>query len=73
MTDKIHWLSDSDYAKARTQFSMQVGGVLQTFAMYGMDIYIPGAQAEIVKLAEDFGLRVRGVDHPISLERIRGK
>ena len=64
-------LSDEDYAKAVGQFRLAVGAVLSVFNMYGMDAYIPSAQEEIVKLAEDFGQRVRGIDKPISIEYIR--
>lgn len=64
-------LSDEDYAKAVGQLKLAVGAVLSAFSMYGMDVYIAGAQTEIVKLAEDFGLRVRGIDKPISLEYVR--
>jgi len=64
-------LSDEDYAKAVGQFRLAVGAVLQPFDMYGMGVFIKGAQDEIVKLAEDFGLRVRGYDKPISINYIR--
>ena len=64
-------LTDADYAKAVGLFRMAVGGVLSVFNMYGMGDYIGAAQEEIVKLAEDFGQVVRGVDKPISLEYIR--
>ena len=64
-------LSDESYAKAVGMFRMAVGATLQCFDMYGLGAYIGGAQAEIVRLAEDFGLVVRGIDKPISLEYIR--
>ena len=64
-------LGDEDYGKAVGMFRMAVGAILQVFDMYGMGAYIGGAQTEIVKLAEDFGLAVRGVDKPISLDYIR--
>lgn len=65
-------LSDESYATAIGQFRMAVGGVLRVFDMYGMGVYIGNAQEEIVRLAEDFGQRVRGnLDKPISLEYIR--
>ena len=68
----IPWLPDEDYQKAVTQLKLQIGAVLEScFHMYGLDAYIPGAITEITKLCEDFGLRVRGVDHPISIEIIR--
>lgn len=67
-------VDDETYAKAVGQFRLAVGGVLSVFSMYGMDVFIQGAQEEIVRLAEDFGLRIRGdIDHPISLEYLRGK
>ncbi len=47
--------------------------MLAPFCMYGMDVLVPGAVREIVRLAEDFGLRVRGVDQAISLEDVRRK
>ena len=53
------------------QFRLQLTGVFQPFNQYGLDIFILGAIHEIVKLAEDFSLRVRGQDKPIDLSRIR--
>lgn len=38
---------------------------------YGMEPFVQGAINEIVSLAEDFGLRVRGIDKPLSIELIR--
>lgn len=65
-------LSDEDYAKAVGQFRLAVGGVLTVFNMCGMGVYIGETQETIVKLAEDFALRVRGdLDKPISVEYIR--
>ena len=78
----INWLSDEDYAKAVGQFRIQLNGVfdflkvdekLPVRYMYGLGYAIPGAIKEIVKLTEDFGLRVRGLDKPISLEMIRNE
>jgi hypothetical protein len=74
MTKVKHWLPDDEYKKAIGQFGMQIGALLtENFDLYGMGIYIPGAQTEIIKLAEDFGLRIRGEDKPISLEYVRRK
>lgn len=65
-------LDDESYAKAVGQLKLAIGAVLSVFSMYGMDVYIRGAQDEIVQLAEDFGQRVRGdLDKPISIEYIR--
>lgn len=64
-------LDEADYKKAIGQLRLAVGAILSVFNMYGMQEFIPQAQEEIVKVAEDFGLRVRGIDKPISLEYIR--
>ena len=69
----IHWLSDEDYSKAVGQLRLQLNGVFRPFDLYGLDVFIPGAIDEVIKLCEDFGLRVRGVEQPISLEMIRKK
>jgi len=79
---EINWLSDEEYQKAATQFRMQVNGVfdfmkvedsLPVKYLYGLGEYVPGAVEEIVRLAEDFSLRVRGQDKPINLEMVRKK
>ena len=67
------WLSGEDYKKAVGQLRLQFNGVFEPFRVHGLDIFIPGAIDEAVKLAEDFGLRVRGIDHPISIDMIRSK
>lgn len=67
----IPWLSDESYQKAVTQLRLNLSGVFKPFSLYGQDIFIPSAIAEVVKLCEDFGLRVRGVDKIISLEVVR--
>jgi len=69
----IPWLPQDEYKKAMWQFGSGVRGVLGVFKMYGMDIYIDGAIKEIKKLAEDFSLRTRGIDKPISIDYIRRK
>ena len=73
MGDKasIHWLPDREYAKAVGQLRLQLVGVFHPFDVYGQGVFIPQAVEECVRLAEDFGLRVRGVDKPVSLERVR--
>jgi hypothetical protein len=70
---EIPWLPDDEYAKAIGQFRLQLNGVFEPFRQYGQDVYVPGAIREIVKLAEDFSLRVRGVDQPIDLDIVRRK
>jgi len=71
--DKLNWLPEDDYQKAVGQLRLQLNGVFQPFNQYGLEVFIPGAIHEVVKLAEDFSLRVRGYDKPIDLERIRKK
>ena len=67
----IHWLPEEEYQKAVTQLRMQLGGVFKPFRIYGLDVFTTGAVDEVVRLCEDFGLRVRGMDKAISLEMIR--
>lgn len=72
--DNVHWLSEEEYQKAVTQLRMQLNeknGVFSPFRTYGLDAYIPGAIDEIIRLTEDFGLRVRGIDKPINIEYVR--
>lgn len=67
----IYWLPDEEYEKAVGQLRLNLNGVFECFKCYGLDVFIPGAITEAVKLAEDFGLRVRGVEQPISLDIVR--
>jgi len=67
----IHWLPDKEYRKAIGQFSLQMNAVFEPFMCYGLQAFVPGAIKEIVRLAEDFSLRTRGVDKPIDIERVR--
>ncbi len=69
----VHWLEDADYRKAVSQLRMQFTGVFKPLRLYGQGVFVDGAIEECVKLAEDFGLRVRGIDKAISLELIRRK
>lgn len=63
----ISWLSNEDYQKAVGQFRIKVSALLtDAFDMYGLGHEINPITKEIVSLAEDFGLRVRGLDHPIN-------
>ncbi len=67
----IYWLPDEEYEKAVGQLRLQILGVFEPFHQYGQDAYIPGAVKAIVKLCEDFGLRIRGADKIISLEAVK--
>ena len=77
-----NWIPQDDYDKAIWQLRSQLYGVFDFMKvndelpikyMYGMGDYIPGAVEEMVRLAEDFSLRCRKVDKPISLEMVRKK
>ncbi len=54
-----------DDKKAIGQFKLQLNGVLNTFAKYGMDVYVPQAIEEIVKLSLALHRRLNGEDVPI--------
>lgn len=64
----IPWLSPDDYNKALFQFRAGVGAVLKPLRTMGQSPFVDQAEHHIAKLAEDFGLRVRGVDHQIDTE-----
>jgi hypothetical protein len=66
---KVHWLPEEEYAKAVGQLRLQLNGVMEVFMVYGQQPLVTQAIEEVVKLAEDFGLRVRGVDKPIALRK----
>jgi hypothetical protein len=55
------------YQKALTQLRFQLNGIMNTYCCYGLDGYVPGTIEEIVKLAEQFAMRVRGKDVPIKV------
>ena len=67
----IHFLDELQYKKAMSQMRMQVGAVMEPLRLYGQGIIVDGAIEEVMKLVEDFGLRVRGRDKPISIDYIR--
>ena len=77
---RVHWLPQEEYDKVVGQLRLQIGGVFDFLKVddklpvryqYGMGDFVPGAVEEIVRLAEDFGLRVRGADKPLSIELVR--
>jgi len=70
---QVHWLSDAEYQKAVGSLRLQIANAFRPFHSYGMNVFIQPAVTEIVRLCEDFGLRVRGVDHIISIEEVRRK
>jgi hypothetical protein len=66
-------LNDEDYKKGVFLLRGQIMTLLkETFGMYGMDIYIPGAVEALVSLVEDWGQYIRGdLSKPISIAYVR--
>jgi len=75
MDDKpFIWIDDDDYNKARWQYMSSVRKLLKDqFDIYGLGVFIDGSVDEIWKLTEDWGMRIRGLDKPISIDYIRRK
>jgi hypothetical protein len=65
------WLPEEDYAKAVGQLRGAIIGLMHPLRMYGQQDYVDQVIPEILSLSEDFGLRVRGIDKPISVELMR--
>ena len=61
-------MTDQDFDKAVGQFRLQLNGVFAPFRMYGLDVYIPGAQEATLKLAMQLHHRLSGLDVPISID-----
>ena len=64
-------LTDEEYAKYRFLLQAGITQILAPFRMYGFQHDIPEAIMEIMKLVEDWGLAIRGVDKPGSIEYVR--
>ena len=64
-------LDDASYNKGKFLLQGAVTTILEPLRMYGQGEYVQQAILEIVKLAEDWGLYVRGVDKPISANYVR--
>ena len=60
-------IPQENYDKAVGQFRLQLNGIMNCFRCYGLNEDVDGACNEIVKLAELFGMRVRGKDVPIKV------
>uniref|UniRef100_A0A6M3LC78 Uncharacterized protein n=1 Tax=viral metagenome TaxID=1070528 RepID=A0A6M3LC78_9ZZZZ len=61
MSDYIR-INQEIYDKAIGQFRLQLGAIMNCFRCYGLQEDVDGAMVEIVKLAEQFAMRVRGKD-----------
>jgi len=53
-------IPQNEYESAVGDFKRQVGMTLNVFNMYGMGEFIPSVCGEIVTLAEQFAMKVRG-------------
>ena len=62
------WVEQDEYDKAIGQAKLQLGEILLCFNRYEHKDFIVGAVLECLKVCEDFGMRVRGKDHPIGLK-----
>jgi len=60
-------LPQEEYDKIVGQFRLQLNGIMVNFDCYGMHDDVVGASEEIVKLAEQAMMRVRGKDIPIQV------
>jgi len=60
-------LPDAQYRKLLFQLRGQYAAILNIFRCYGMDAHVDQAIEECTKVAENFGMAVRGKDRPIHL------
>lgn len=65
-------LSDEDYAKGKFLLQGAITTIMNPLRMYGQDEYVSQTIVWLVKLAEDFGVYVRGdLSKPISEKYVR--
>ena len=60
-------IPQEQYDKAIGQFRLQLSGVMNNFRCYGLQEDVESAIPEIIKLAEQLAMRVRGKDIPIKV------
>ena len=60
-------ISDNTYKKLMFQLRGQYTAILNVFRCYGMNSEADIAIEECIKLAENFGMAVRGKDSPIHI------
>jgi len=72
-TREISWLDEDEYKKAVFQFKSNLNAAMEEaqLKMYGLKSSCEDVLEIATKLCEDFGLRVRGIDQPISIEIIK--
>ena len=60
-------ISEEAYRKLSFQLRGQMGAILNVFNCYGMNNDVLTAIEECVKVAENFGMAVRGSEKPIHI------
>ena len=60
-------ISEDAYRKLVFQLRGQYMAILSVFRCYGLDPHVDQAIDECVKVAENFGMAVRGKDKPIHI------
>lgn len=60
-------LPDAQYRKLVFQLRGQYSAILNVFKCYGMDNHVEQAIMECTKVAENFGMAVRGNNKPIHI------
>ena len=69
----MEWLPDEKYNKGKFLLQGAITEIMNPLRMYGQDEYVTQAITELVNLAEDWGVYVRGKDKPISAKYVRRK
>ena len=58
------------YQKYKGQLKLNMTNLLGVFNCYGMGDFIPDVVEELVSLAEQFSMKIRGKDRPYTVKRI---
>ncbi len=58
-------ISDDDYAKLNYHLRSQITTILWGLRCYGLEPYVIGAESQLLKLCENYGMAVRGKKLPI--------
>ena len=60
-------IEDDSYSKLQFHLRTQTHAILNVFRVYGLQLQVDIAEKEVVKLAENFGMAVRGKNIPIDV------
>ncbi len=63
-----HWLEEERYKKLMFHTRGAVGLILKPLRLYGQGVYVDGAIEEIMRIFEQHGKVIRGVDVPIKVD-----